>query len=44
VLGGDWEGAKPIEAQEEQHGVQECVQGEVGPVLRGGPRLDPREG
>jgi len=44
VLGGNWEGTKPIGAQEEQYGVREGVQGEVGPVLRGGSRLDPWEG
>jgi len=33
VLGGDWKGVKAIGAQEEQHGVREGVEGEVGPVL-----------
>jgi len=44
VLGGEWKGAEPIGAQEEKHGVWEGVKGEVGPVLRGWPWLDPREG
>ena len=44
VLGGDWEGTKPVRAQEKQHGVWEGVEWEVGPVLRGGPRLEPWEG
>jgi len=44
VLGGDWKRAEPIGAQEEQHGVREGVEGEVGHVLRGGSWLDPREG
>jgi len=32
-----------ISAQEEQHGVREGIEGEVGPVLQGGSWLDPRE-
>ena len=44
VLGGDREGVKPIGAQEEEHRGGEIVEGEVGPVLRGPPRLDPWEG
>ena len=44
VLGGDREGTEPVRAQEKQHGVWEGVEGEVGPILRGRPRLDPREG
>ena len=35
VLGGYWEGIKPIGAQEEQHRVGESIEGEVGPVFRG---------
>ena len=44
VLGGDWEGFKPIGAQEEQHRVGQSVKGEVSPILRGPCRLDPWEG
>jgi len=44
VLGGDWEGVKPVLAQKEQHRVGEGVEGEVGPVLGGWSRLGPREG
>ena len=44
VLGGDWEGAEPVRAQEKKHEVWEGVEGEVSPVLRGGSRLGPREG
>jgi len=44
VLGGDWRGAEPIRAQEEQHGVWEGVEGEVCPIFRGWSCLDPREG
>ena len=33
VLGGDWKGAEPIRAQEEQHGVRDSVEGEVSPVF-----------
>ena len=36
VLGGDWKGAEPLRAQEEQHGVRKGVKGEVGPVFKGG--------
>ena len=43
-MGGHWERAEPVRAQEEIHGVREAVKGEVGPVLRGGSRLDPWEG
>jgi len=43
-LGCYREGAEPVGAQEEKHGVWEAVKGEVGPVLRGGSRLDPWEG
>jgi len=44
VLGGDWEGAEPVGAQEKQHGVWEGVEGEVSTVFRGGSGLGPREG
>jgi len=44
VLGGDWEWAEPVGAQEKHHGMWEGVKGEVSPVLRGGPGLSPREG
>ena len=39
VLGGDREWAEPVGAQEQQHGVWEGVEREVGPVLRGRPCL-----
>ena len=44
VLVGDREGTEPVRAQEEQHRVWEGIVGEVGPVLCGRPRLEPREG
>jgi len=44
VLGGNWKETKPVRAQEEQHGVWEGVEGEVGPVLRRRSCLEPREG
>jgi len=44
VLGGDWEGAQPVRAQEEHHGVWEGVEGEVRPGLRRGPLPTPGEG
>jgi len=44
VLGGHWEGIKPIGAQEEQHRVGKGIEREVGPVFRGWSGLDPREG
>ena len=44
VLGGDWEGVKPVVAQKEKHRVGEGVVGQVGPVLGGGSGLGPREG
>ena len=44
VLEGDRAGGVAIRAKEEGHRVGECVQGEVGPVFRKGPRLEPREG
>ena len=43
MLGSDGEGLMAISAQEEQHGVREGIEGEVGPVLQGGSWLDPRE-
>jgi len=44
MLGGNWEGGEPVGAQHKQHGMREGVEGEVGPVFRGRPSLEPREG
>jgi len=44
VLGGDREGGMAVQAEEEENGVGEGVQGEVGSVLGRGPRLMPGEG
>jgi len=44
VLGGNWKGTEAVRAQEEQHGVWEGVEGEVGPVLRRRSCLESREG
>jgi len=44
VLGGHREGFEPARAQDKEHGVREGIQGEVGPVPRGRPWLEPREG
>ena len=41
VLGGDWEGRVAVGAKEKKHRVWEGVQGEVGPVFRGGSWLKP---
>ena len=42
VLGGDWEGSVAVGAKEEEHRVGQGVQGQVGPILRGGSHLEPR--
>jgi len=39
MLGVNREGMEPVRAQEEQHGVWEGVEGEVGPILRRRSRL-----
>ena len=44
MLGGNCEGSELVRAQYKQHGVREGVEGEVSPVLRGRPCLEPREG
>jgi len=44
MLRGNWEGGEPAGAQHKQHGMWEGVEGEVGPVFRGRPCLEPREG
>jgi len=44
VLGGDRKGRAAVRAKEEEEGVGESVQREVGPVLGGGPHLSPGEG
>ena len=43
VLGGDWKWAEPIAAQEEEHGLREGVEGDVGPVFRERSWVDPGE-
>ena len=44
MLGGDGAGGVAVWAKEEGHQVRESIQGEVGPVLGRGSRLEPREG
>jgi len=44
VLGGYREGFESARPQDKKHGMREGVKGEVGPVLRGRPWLEPREG
>ena len=39
VLGRDRKGGDAVRAEKEEHRVGEGVQGEVGPVFRGGSRL-----